>query len=72
MPDYHRLDIGFDFNAVTLRKGRHYCVGLGVYNLYRRKNPVYAEITTDVYNRPQLVYTSLYPIIPMLRYSMYF
>lgn len=72
MPDYHRLDIGFDFNAVTLRKGRHYCVGLGVYNLYGRKNPVYAEITTDVYNRPQLVYTSLYPIIPMLRYSMYF
>lgn len=72
MPDYHRLDVGIDFSAKNARKGRDYCVSLGIYNLYARKNPMYVKFDIDVYGKPQLIYTSIYPIIPTIRYSLHF
>lgn len=72
MPTYHRLDAGINFRARTAKKGRDYIVTFAVYNLYGRKNPFYLTLTEDVYNRPAIKMTSIFPILPTIRYSMYF
>lgn len=72
MPDYHRLDVGIDFNAKTARRGRDYCVSFGIYNLYMRKNPMYVKFEMDPYRKPRLAYTAIYPIIPTIRYTYHF
>ena len=72
VPAYHRLDVGIDFRAVSARKGRDYVVTFAVYNLYGRKNPFYISIVEDVYNRPTIKMTSIFPILPSIRYTMYF
>lgn len=72
MPTYHRLDAGINFRAKTAKKGRDYIVTFAVYNLYGRKNPFYMTLTEDVYNRPAIKMTSIFPILPSIRYTMYF
>lgn len=72
VPAYHRLDVGIDFRAVSARKGRDYVVTFAVYNLYARKNPFYISIVEDVYNRPAIKMTSIFPILPSVRYTLYF
>lgn len=72
VPAYHRLDIGIDFRAVSARKGRDYVVTFAVYNLYARKNPFYISIVEDVYNRPSIKMTSIFPVLPSIRYTLYF
>ena len=72
LPAYHRLDVGIDFRAVSARKGRDYIVTFAVYNLYGRKNPFYISIVEDVYRRPTIKMTSIFPILPSVRYTLYF
>lgn len=38
MKDYHRLDIGAQYNYIT-KKGRRACWSFSIYNAYARKNP---------------------------------
>ena len=71
MPAYHRLDIGIDFRAKH-KKGDDYTVSLGVYNLYGRRNPIYLQRDQDVYQRPTLKLTSVFPVLPTIRYSRWF
>ena len=72
VPTYHRLDVGINFRAKSVRKGRDYVVTFAVYNLYGRKNPFYITLTEDVYNRPSIKMTSIFPVLPSIRYSMNF
>ena len=72
LPAYHRLDAGINFRATSARKGRDYIVTFAVYNLYGRKNPFYITLTEDVYNRPAVKMTSIFPVMPTLRYTLYF
>lgn len=72
LPVYHRLDIGINFRAKSVRKARDYMVTFAVYNLYGRKNPYLISITEDVYNRPVIKHTSIFPILPSIRYTLYF
>lgn len=72
MPAYHRLDIGIDFRAKTSRKGDDYTVSFGVYNLYGRSNPIYLQREQDVYQRPTLKLTSIFPVLPSIRYTRWF
>jgi len=71
VPAYHRLDVGIDFRAVS-RKGRDYVVTFAVYNLYGRKNPFYISLVEDVYYRPTIKMTSIFPILPSIRYTLNF
>ena len=70
-PDYHRLNVGIDFNAVT-RRGRDYTVSFSVYNLYNRKNPVRVSFEHSGNMKMQLRYTSIFPILPSVRYTLHF
>ena len=70
-PDYHRLNVGIDFNAVS-RRGRSYTVGFSVYNLYNRMNPVRVSFEHLGKTTVQLKYTSIFPILPSFRYTLYF
>lgn len=72
MPAYHRLDIGIDFRAKTRKKGDDYTVTFGVYNLYGRRNPIYLQRSQDVYQRPTLKLTSVFPVLPSVRYTRWF
>ena len=66
VPDYHRLDIGFNFHKTT-KRGNESIWNLSFYNAYCRMNPIYAyeqygEITT----------IGLIPIIPTFSYTLKF
>jgi len=78
MPDYHRLDIGFNFHR-KIRWGERVWK-VGVYNLYSRQNPFFIytknETSTDkAGNQVQNLsfrQVSLFPIIPSVTYSLSF
>lgn len=72
MPAYHRLDVGIDFRAKTRKKGDDYTVSFGIYNLYGRRNPIYLQRDHDVYHRPTLKLTSVFPVLPSVRYTRWF
>ncbi|MEG1762149.1 MAG: carboxypeptidase-like regulatory domain-containing protein, partial [Bacteroidales bacterium] len=40
MRDYHRLDIGAQYNYIT-KRGRRACWSISIYNVYNRHNPYY-------------------------------
>ena len=79
LPDYHRLDLGFNFHK-QLRKGIR-TWSLGVYNAYNRFNPflVYPStkynhnpITGILESRQVLKQITIFPMIPSLSYSYKF
>lgn len=79
LPDYHRLDLGFNFHK-QLRKGMR-TWSLGVYNTYNRFNPflVYPStkyssnpISGMYESRPVLKQITIFPMIPSLSYSYKF
>ncbi|MBN2890345.1 MAG: TonB-dependent receptor [Bacteroidales bacterium] len=81
MRDYHRLDIGLNFNKST--KWGERTVNLSIYNIYNRQNPYYYYYTTE-YQRDKngniivgteetkLYQQSFFPIIPSISYSFKF
>lgn len=70
-PDYHRLDIGIDLKA-TNKWGNDYLVSFGCYNVYGRKNPMYAEIEESAYGGYGLRLTSVFTVLPTIRYTLFF
>ncbi len=70
-PAYHRLDIGIDFKA-TNRKGHDYLVSFGCYNVYGRKNPMYVTLEPYAYGGYAIRLTSVFPVLPTFRYTMFF
>lgn len=70
-PTYHRLDVGIDFKA-TNKRGRDYLVSFGCYNVYARKNPMTASVEESAYGGYGLRLTSVFTILPTIRYTMFF
>lgn len=84
LPDYHRLDLGFNWHRMT-RKGRHAVFNFSLYNAYCRMNPFFAYIddrfeieqqpdgtTKSTYKGKKGVAIGLIPIIPSISYTLRF
>lgn len=70
MPDYHRLDICFNWSKFT-KKAIH-TFSLNFYNVYNRKNPLFLYFGKDKNNEIKLFKYSLFPIIPSISWSYKF
>ncbi|MEM6347363.1 MAG: TonB-dependent receptor plug domain-containing protein [Bacteroidota bacterium] len=71
MPDYHRLDLSIRFTK-ALRKGSR-TWDLGLYNAYNRQNAwFYYYQSTRQSPDPTLFQFTLFPILPIVRYSREF
>ncbi len=75
MPDYHRLDLGFNFHKQKKRVYRTWSVG--VYNAYARNNPfmIYKDYEWDDQNHEpttQLKQLSIFNMIPYVRWGIKF
>ncbi|MGC6429317.1 MAG: TonB-dependent receptor [Flavobacteriales bacterium] len=66
---YHRLDVGF--THLKRKKKFDRTLSFGAYNVYNRKNPFFAYITTENGNRVAKQ-VSLFPIIPSISYRIQF
>ena len=85
MPDYHRLDIGFNFRKTT-KRGNESIWNLSLYNAYCRMNPFLAMVTKEdvgIYNenwadfnpsdvRPEGYVYGIIPILPTFSYTLKF
>lgn len=70
MPDYHRLDIGFNFHKTT-KRGNESIWNLSVYNLYCRMNPIVVYTYTEN-DKPISAAAGMVPIIPTFSYTLKF
>lgn len=79
MPDYHRLDVGFNFRKTT-KRGNESIWNLSIYNAYCNMNPITAYMGTS-YEFTKENLTGLYfvgeafaiiPIIPSFSYTLKF
>ena len=79
MPDYHRLDLSIQANLNGKDNLKH-MIGIGAYNLYDRKNPLYYRIKkeysfhngyVEVLSK-EFVQAWLIPIMPYIQYSFQF
>lgn len=70
LPDYHRLDVGFNFHRTT-RRGNEAIWNLSIYNLYCRMNPlfVYPEHDGDVLSYKVM---GVVPLLPTFSYTLRF
>ena len=66
---YHRLDLGF--NHTKKKKSYNRTISFGAYNVYNRKNPFFAYLTTESNSRVAKQ-VSLFPIIPSISYRVQF
>ncbi len=72
LPDYHRLDIGFNFYSDYSFGKQKFTIGL--YNAYNRRNPLYMQLKRNI-DRPERFefgQYSLLPILPSISYSLSF
>ena len=67
LPDYHRLDVGFNFHKTT-RRGNESIWNLSIYNVYCRMNPIYAY----TYDKQKIMTIGIIPIIPTFSYTLRF
>ena len=72
LPEYHRLDIAFNFYN-NLGWGRQKMT-IGVYNAYNRKNPLFVELRRNpaVPTKLEEYGTRLFSIMPSFSYSLSF
>lgn len=70
MPDYHRLDIGFNFHKTT-KRGNEAVWNLSVYNLYCRMNPIVVYTYTED-GKPVSAAAGMLPVIPTFSYTLKF
>ncbi|MCK9303666.1 MAG: TonB-dependent receptor, partial [Bacteroidales bacterium] len=72
MRDYHKMDIGFNFNKEKKWGTRTWSIS--VYNLYNRKNPYYYFFEKKSNNSDEVVLKqlSMFPIMPSVSYSISF
>ena len=66
LPDYHRLDAGFNFHKTT-RRGNEAIWNLSIYNVYCRMNALVVWSTQDKFEA-----LGLLPIIPTFSYTLKF
>lgn len=72
LPDYHRLDLGFNFHRTT-RRGNEVIWNISIYNAYCRMNPVFGYVDRD-YETKRFTgyYTGIIPVIPTFSYTLRF
>jgi len=79
MPDYHRLDVGFNFHKQKKHGIRTW--SFGAYNVYNRMNPFYLDFSYENSSgtyfgnsngKKVLKEYSIFPIIPFVKYSYKF
>ena len=75
LPDYHRLDLGFNFIKNT-KRGNLSIWNLSVYNAYCRVNPITAYSEYDHMDDVRIAYygvsLGVIPIIPTFSYTLKF
>lgn len=75
LPDYHRLDLGFNFIKTT-KRGNTSIWNISVYNAYCRMNPITAFIDSKGMDGTVLSYygsaAGIIPIIPTFSYTLKF
>ena len=75
LPDYHRLDLGFNFIKNT-KRGNTSIWNLSVYNAYCRTNPITAYIDYEYVDGEKIAYygaaSGIIPIIPTFSYTLKF
>jgi hypothetical protein len=75
LPDYHRLDLGFNFIKNT-KRGNTSIWNLSVYNAYCRTNPITAYIDSEYVDGEKIAYygaaSGIIPIIPTFSYTLKF
>lgn len=70
LPDYHRLDIGFNFRKKT-KRGNEGIWNLSIYNAYCRTNPIGGSVSIEN-GRFYGFATGIIPIIPSFSYTLKF
>ena len=74
LPDYHRLDIGYNYTRETA-KGRKHILNISVYNAYAKKNPYMIQFEEDKNDprKKKAMATYLFPVpIPAISYTFEF
>ncbi len=71
LPDYHRLDVGFNFYKKT-KKGNESIWNLSIYNVYCRMNAFNASIDKGEDGSYHGIAYGLVPIIPTFSYTLKF
>lgn len=70
LPNYHRLDLAFNFAFHTGRV--HHEIQAGVYNTYNRLNPFYLYIDAGSSVKGKAIQYTLLPLLPVFRYDLKF
>ena len=79
LPDYHRLDVGFNFRKTT-KRGNESIWNLSIYNAYCRVNPIIAYLGSDYNFTKDNLYGfnfigeafGIIPILPSFSYTLKF
>lgn len=75
LPDYHRLDLGFNFKKTT-KRGNQSIWNLSIYNAYCRTNPITALVEGKYLDQQAVSYygmgVGIIPIIPTFSYTLKF
>ena len=72
LPDYHRLDIGFNYRTIT-KRGNESIWNISIYNAYCHVNAMYAEISMDSATSKIVAKCyGLIPIVPMFSWTLKF
>ncbi len=74
MPDYHRLDVNFNFLKTYQVRGkeRQRTLSCGMYNLYNRHNPYFIFYDENSQGKTSLFQFALFPILPYVSYELAF
>ena len=70
LPDYHRLDLGFNYRKKT-KRGNESIWNVSIYNAYCRMNPMFIEIA-EIDNEFVATKVNCIPIVPMFSYTLKF
>jgi hypothetical protein len=68
MPNYHRLDLSFNFYKQKKRGERIWSIS--IYNAYNRLNPYFIQLNSGAQN--SFSQTSIFPILPSFSYKFNF
>lgn len=75
LPDYHRLDLGFNFVKNT-RRGNTAIWNLSIYNAYCRVNPISANVASKNFGKRMFAFygesVGIIPIVPTFSYTLKF
>lgn len=72
LPNYHRMDINFNFIKTYKKKGkeRTRTLSTGVYNLYNKLNPYFLFFDQNEEGKVRLYQFTLFPALPYLSYEV--